>query len=49
LIVERHGSLGLEHLRPIVAELGFGLELGPKARQRLGLRQYASRTLERAA
>ncbi|MBV9358584.1 MAG: hypothetical protein JO023_23990 [Chloroflexi bacterium] len=40
LIVERHGSLPIELLRPIVAEFGFGLELGPKARQRLQLRVY---------
>jgi hypothetical protein len=49
LIVERHGSLGIEYLRAIVAEFGFGLELGPKARQRLGLRQYTDQPLERAA
>jgi hypothetical protein len=40
LIVERHGSLGVGHLRPILAELGFGLVLGPHARQRLLQRGY---------
>ena len=49
LIVERHGSMAIEDLRPIVAEFGFGLELGPKARQRLALRQYDDVALARAA
>jgi hypothetical protein len=40
LIVERHGSLGVGHLRPILAERGFGLALGPHARQRLLRRRY---------
>jgi hypothetical protein len=40
LIVERHGSLPVEILRGIVAEFGFGLELGPKAFNRLALRVY---------
>ncbi len=40
LIVERHGSLPLETLRPLVARLGFDLELGPKAARRLALRSY---------
>jgi hypothetical protein len=42
LIVERHGSLPVSVVRAVVAEFGFGLELGPKARQRLALRSYAS-------
>lgn len=40
LIVERHGSLPVEALASIVAEFGFGLELGPKAVHRLAQRQY---------
>jgi hypothetical protein len=40
LIVERHGSLPVAALRTFVAEVGFGLELGPKAQQRLALRRY---------
>jgi hypothetical protein len=40
LIVERHGSLGVGHLRPILAELGFGVVLAPHARQRLLQRSY---------
>lgn len=40
LIVERHGSLPVAALTPIVAAYGFGLELGPKATSRLALRVY---------
>jgi hypothetical protein len=40
LRVERHGSLAIDDLRPIAAELGFGIELGPKAQQRLPVREY---------
>jgi hypothetical protein len=41
LLVERHGSLHVDDLRPIVERFGFGLELGPKAQQRLPQREYA--------
>jgi len=40
LIVERHGSLGIGHLRPILADLGFGLMLGTHAQERLLQRRY---------
>lgn len=40
LVVERHGSLGVAHLRPVLAELGFGVVLGPHAHQRLLQRSY---------
>jgi hypothetical protein len=40
LIVERHGSMPLSAVAPVVAEFGFGLELGPKAVNRLALRVY---------
>jgi hypothetical protein len=40
LTVERHGSLGVGHLRPILAEHGFGIVLGPHPRQRLLQRRY---------
>jgi hypothetical protein len=40
LIVERHGSLPVAALAPIVAAYGFGLELGPKASHRLAQRVY---------
>lgn len=42
LIVERHGSLPVDALRPLVARFGFDLELGAKARERLTLRRYAT-------
>ena len=41
LFVERHGSMHVDDLRPIVERLGFGLELGPKAQTRLPMREYA--------
>jgi len=41
LIVERHGSLHIDDLRPIVERHGFGLALGPKALVRLSERHYA--------
>jgi tRNA A37 threonylcarbamoyladenosine synthetase subunit TsaC/SUA5/YrdC len=40
LCVERHGSLPLDALAPIVEALGFALALGPKAGRRLALRRY---------
>ena len=40
LLVERHGSLHLDDLRPYVERLGFGLDLGPKAQTRLSERVY---------
>jgi tRNA A37 threonylcarbamoyladenosine synthetase subunit TsaC/SUA5/YrdC len=42
LILERHGSLPLEHVRRAVAELGFDVVSGPGAFSRLTPRQYAS-------
>lgn len=41
LLVERHGSLHVDDLRPIVERFGFGLALGPKAEQRLAQRVYS--------
>jgi hypothetical protein len=40
LVVERHGSLPVDEFREVVARFGFGLVLGPRARQRLLQRQY---------
>lgn len=40
LIVERHGSLAIDDLAPIVAEWDFGLDLAPAARTRLTQRHY---------
>lgn len=42
LIVERHGSLHVDDLRPITDRHGFGITLGPKALTRLPQRHYAS-------
>jgi hypothetical protein len=41
LIVDRHGSMHVDDLRPIVELFGFGLALGPKAETRLLERQYS--------
>lgn len=41
LLLERHGSLHVDDLRPYVERLGFGIELGPKAQVRLTERRYA--------
>jgi hypothetical protein len=40
IVVERHGSMHVDDLRPIVERYGFGLALGPKAQQRLHERHY---------
>jgi tRNA A37 threonylcarbamoyladenosine synthetase subunit TsaC/SUA5/YrdC len=40
LIVERHGSLSVEHVRSVAERLGFGIEVAPKATRRLELREY---------
>jgi hypothetical protein len=47
LLVERHGSMHVDDLRPVVERHGFGLALGPKAQTRLGLRQYSRVPLPR--
>jgi hypothetical protein len=41
LLVERHGSMHLDDLRPILERYGFGLALGPRAHVRLEKREYA--------
>jgi hypothetical protein len=41
LRIERHGSLHVDDLRPILDSHGFGLELGPDARQRVRVRDYS--------
>ncbi|MGH4026261.1 MAG: hypothetical protein ACRDRV_16935 [Pseudonocardiaceae bacterium] len=40
LLVERHGSLGIGELRPVLAGLGFELTLAPGAERRLRQRDY---------
>jgi hypothetical protein len=47
LVLERHGSLGVEAVRGVVAEFGFGLVLGPRARTRLMLRDYTESLSDR--
>jgi tRNA A37 threonylcarbamoyladenosine synthetase subunit TsaC/SUA5/YrdC len=42
LVLDRHGSLHVDDVRAILAGLGFGLVLGPKAQTRLLLRDYAA-------
>ena len=46
LLVERHGSLPIEHLRTIVSDHGFDLVPGPRAVQRLAQRDYAPLSLD---
>jgi hypothetical protein len=41
LRIERHGSLHVDDLRPILDSHGFGLELGPAARERGTVRDYS--------
>ncbi len=41
LIVERHGSLPVEVVRRVLADLGYGLVLGPGAQRRLAGRDYS--------
>ena len=47
LILERHGSLPVETVAAVLAGLGFGLVLGPKAQTRLLLRDYSQRLSDR--
>lgn len=42
LVLERHGSLHVDELRPLLAKLGFGLALGPRAGKRLLQRRYTT-------
>ena len=41
LILDRHGSLAIADVRAVLAGLGFGLVIGPKAESRLQLRDYS--------
>jgi hypothetical protein len=40
LRIERHGSLHIDELRPILAEQGFDVELGPQAQERVPVRGH---------
>jgi tRNA A37 threonylcarbamoyladenosine synthetase subunit TsaC/SUA5/YrdC len=42
LSLDRHGSLHVDTVRAVLADLGFGLLLGPRATPRLTLRGYES-------
>lgn len=39
-VLERHGSLHVDVVRNVLDRFGFGLEIGPRARTRLRLREY---------
>ncbi len=47
LILERNGSLSIADVRAVLARLGFGLVIGPKAETRLQLRDYSLRLADR--
>ena len=47
LTLERHGSLDVAEVRAVLAELGFGLVVGPKADRRLARRDYSVRLSDR--
>jgi hypothetical protein len=47
LILERHGSMAIADVRAVLAGLGFGLVIGPKAESRLQLRDYSLRLSDR--
>ena len=47
LILERHGSMPIAAVRSVLAGLGFGLVIGPKAETRLQLRDYSLRLSDR--
>lgn len=47
LVLERHGSLSADVVRGVLAELGFGMVLGPRARTRLVQRDYSERLSDR--
>ena len=47
LILERHGSMPIAAVRAVLAGLGFGLVIGPRAETRLQLRDYSLRLSDR--
>jgi tRNA A37 threonylcarbamoyladenosine synthetase subunit TsaC/SUA5/YrdC len=48
LILERHGSLAISDVRAVLASLGFGLVIGPRAETRLQVRDYSLRLSDRS-
>jgi hypothetical protein len=49
VVVERHGSLELDQLRAVAANVGLGLHLAPGAQRRLEPRVYGDAVQARAA
>jgi hypothetical protein len=47
LVLERHGSMPVADVRAVLAGLGYGLIIGPKAETRLQLRDYSLRLADR--
>lgn len=47
LLLERHGSMPICDVRAVLAGLGFGLILGPRAEARLQPRDYSLRLADR--
>ncbi|MET0865516.1 MAG: hypothetical protein ABWZ98_14385 [Nakamurella sp.] len=47
LVLERHGSMHVDDVRSVLAGLGFGLVVGPKAATRLLQRDYSERLADR--
>lgn len=47
LVLERHGSLPAKLVADVLADFGFGLVTGPRARNRLLLRDYSERLSDR--
>ena len=47
LVLERHGSMSVADVRAVLAGLGFGLVIGPRAENRLQLRDYSRRLADR--
>ena len=47
LVLERHGSMSVADVRAVLAGLGYGLVIGPRAENRLQLRDYSRRLADR--
>ncbi len=46
LVLERHGSMPVADVRAVLAGLGYGLIIGPRAETRLQLRDYSLRSTD---
>jgi hypothetical protein len=49
LILERHGSMPVADVRAVLAGLGYGLVIGPRAETRLQVRDYSLRLVDGVA